>query len=63
MRFANKICLVTGGGSGIGRAACLQLAAEGGTVVVLNRDETTVRDTVALSLLDFLIFDCQFLVK
>jgi glucose 1-dehydrogenase len=48
MRFTDKICLVTGGGSGIGRAACLQLAAEGGTVVVLDRDETTANDTVAL---------------
>lgn len=46
MRFTDKICLVTGGGSGIGRAACLQLAAEGGTVVVLDRDETTARRTV-----------------
>ena len=48
MRFTDKICLVTGGGSGIGRAACLQLAAEGGTVVVLDRDETTAQDTAAL---------------
>ncbi|RSK24578.1 SDR family NAD(P)-dependent oxidoreductase [Hymenobacter metallilatus] len=48
MRFTDKICLVTGGGSGIGRAACLQLAAEGGTVVVLDRDETTAQDTTAL---------------
>ncbi|MCB2380285.1 SDR family oxidoreductase [Hymenobacter sp. BT635] len=48
MRFANKICLVTGGGSGIGRAACLQLAAEGGTVVVLDRDEATAQGTAAL---------------
>lgn len=47
MRFTDKICLVTGGGSGIGRAACLQLAAEGGTVVVLDRDETTARETAA----------------
>lgn len=48
MRFTDKICLVTGGGSGIGRAASLQLAAEGGTVVVLDRDETTAQDTAAL---------------
>jgi len=36
MRFANKTCIVTGGGSGIGRATCLQMAAEGGRVVVAD---------------------------
>lgn len=36
MRFANKTCLVTGGGSGIGRATCLQMAAEGGRVIVVD---------------------------
>ena len=46
MRFTDKICLVTGGGSGIGRAACRQLAAEGGTVVVIDRDEATAQETV-----------------
>ena len=36
MRFANKTCIVTGGGSGIGRATCLQMAAEGGRIVVAD---------------------------
>ncbi|MBO3272052.1 SDR family NAD(P)-dependent oxidoreductase [Hymenobacter defluvii] len=48
MRFTDKICLVTGGGSGIGRAACQQLAAEGGTVVVIDRDEATAQETLRL---------------
>lgn len=37
-RFADKVCLVTGGGSGIGRATCLRLAYEGGRVVVIDRN-------------------------
>lgn len=38
MRFTNKTCIVTGGGSGIGRATCLQMAQEGGRVVVADLD-------------------------
>ena len=37
IRFTNKVCLVTGGSSGIGRATSLQLAAEGGKVAILSR--------------------------
>ena len=39
MRFTNKICLVTGGASGIGRATCERFAAEGGIAVVVDIDE------------------------
>lgn len=35
-RFKDKVCLVTGGGSGIGKAACLRFAAEGGKVAVID---------------------------
>src|SRR5262249_17350813 len=39
MRFEDKVCLVTGGGSGIGRATCLRLASQGGRVVVVDLGE------------------------
>jgi len=48
MRFTNKICLVTGGGSGIGKAACQRFGAEGGTVVVIDRDIKTAGATADL---------------
>lgn len=37
-RFAGKTMLVTGGTSGIGRAACLRAGAEGANVVVVGRN-------------------------
>lgn len=46
MRFSNKTCIVTGGGSGIGRATCLQMAAEGGRVVVADLHEAAAQSTV-----------------
>ena len=48
MRFQDKICLITGGTSGIGRAACLRLGAEGGTIIVLGRDKADGAETVRL---------------
>jgi NAD(P)-dependent dehydrogenase (short-subunit alcohol dehydrogenase family) len=46
MRFTNKTCVVTGGGSGIGRATCMQMAAEGGRVIVADLDLATAQSTV-----------------
>ena len=47
MRFTSKVCLVTGGGSGIGRAACERFGAEGGQVAVVDRDEERAKETAA----------------
>jgi NAD(P)-dependent dehydrogenase (short-subunit alcohol dehydrogenase family) len=39
MRLKDKICIVTGGGSGIGRAASLLFAREGARVVVVDKSQ------------------------
>lgn len=46
-RLASKVCIVTGAGQGIGRAAAKRLAAEGGRIVVAERIESTAEETVS----------------
>ena len=38
-RFSGKVAVITGGASGIGRAACLRIASEGCDVAVIDIDE------------------------
>jgi len=48
MRLENKVAIITGGGSGIGRESSCLFAAEGASVVVVDRDDTAGRETVKL---------------
>ena len=45
-RFADKVCVVSGGGSGIGKATCLQMAREGGKVVIADIGDAGGAETV-----------------
>ncbi|CAL9452465.1 Glucose 1-dehydrogenase 2 [Streptomyces sp. enrichment culture] len=47
-RFTGRTALVTGGGSGIGRAVALAFATEGANVVVAGRRREPLEETVAL---------------
>lgn len=48
MRLSDEVALITGGGSGMGRAGALRFAAEGASVVVADINEDAARDTVRL---------------
>lgn len=47
MRLSGKVAIVTGGGSGIGRAVCELFAQEGASVVVADTDPEGGRETTA----------------
>jgi NAD(P)-dependent dehydrogenase (short-subunit alcohol dehydrogenase family) len=48
MDFSGKVALVTGGGNGIGRAACVGFAKGGAKVVVVDRDGAAAEATAGI---------------
>ena len=48
MRLAGKVALVTGGGSGIGRACCERFADEGAKIAVVDIQDDNAAETVRL---------------
>ena len=47
MNLKNKTAIITGGGSGVGRAICRKLAAEGMNVVALGRRKEPLEQTLS----------------
>jgi NAD(P)-dependent dehydrogenase (short-subunit alcohol dehydrogenase family) len=48
MRLENKVALITGGASGIGRESCLLFAAQGARVVVVDIDDSAGAETASM---------------
>ena len=48
-RFDGKVALITGAGSGIGRAVTIRLAAEGASVFAIDIDQARLDETVGMT--------------
>jgi meso-butanediol dehydrogenase / (S,S)-butanediol dehydrogenase / diacetyl reductase len=49
MRLRDKICIITGGASGIGKAACVMFAREGATVIVADKSLKPAAEVASLA--------------
>jgi NAD(P)-dependent dehydrogenase (short-subunit alcohol dehydrogenase family) len=49
VKLEGKVCIVTGGANGIGRALCLAFAGEGAQVIVADRDLVRAEEVAALA--------------
>jgi 3-oxoacyl-[acyl-carrier protein] reductase len=47
MRLTDRVCLITGGGAGIGRATALRFAEEGAKIVICDVNEEAGKSTAA----------------
>ncbi len=48
MKFENKVCVVTGGASGIGQATAIEFARRGAKIAILDRNQQGLDATVEL---------------
>lgn len=46
-RLDGKVCIITGAGSGMGRASAIEMARQGGKIIVTDINATAGEDTVA----------------
>lgn len=47
MRLKEQVCIITGGGSGIGRDAAIKMAQEGANVVIIGRTESKLESVIS----------------